>query len=327
MTASLVRRAGSPRLTVALFALLALAVLAEGFVASAWRLAAPLALVAVNLGCAIATRPRLRRGGLGVFHAALLAAIVVATAGRLTHLQGRVEIVDGAAFDARAVEVTSVGPLHRAALDTVAFVQGPFEIDYLPRLKRMRTRSTVWVGGDAAGARPVVVGDDRPLVVDGYRFYTTHNKGYAAIVSWAGANGGATGGVVHFPSYPRFDWKQEQRFELPGTGTIFAALDLPAAIDAEREWRYAPSSARADLIVDVLGRRTRLQPGESVDLPSGTLRYDGIRGWMGYRIDHDPAAHALLALAIIAVAGLGFHVLGASPARRAPARVRAEAVS
>lgn len=326
-TATLVRRAGSPRLTIALFALLALGVLAGDLVASAWRLAAPLALIALNLGCAIATRPRLRRGGLGVFHGALLAAMVVATAGRLMHLQGRVEIVDGAAFDAGAVEITSAGPLHRPALAAVAFVQGPYEIDYLPALKRMHTRSTVRVAGEDGNTRSAVVGDDRPLVVGGYRFYTTHNKGYAAIVSWTGFDGVPSGGAIHFPSYPRYDWKQEQAIDLPGATAIRVRLALPAAVDAEREWRYAPSSARADLIVDAGGRQATLAAGESLVLPGGTLRYEGLRGWMGYRIDHDPALHVLLACAIVAVAGLAFHVLGAGSPRRARARSRVPAES
>lgn len=324
MIAPIVRSVGSPPLTLAAFAAVGLGVLAEGWVTSAWRLAVPFALVAVNLACAIATRPRLRRGGLGVFHAALFAAMIAAAAGRLSHVQGRVEVVDGAAFDASAVEITSAGPF-AGGFDGVAFVQGAYTVDYLPSLKRMHTRSTVLVDDGDAGRRSLVVGDDVPLVVQGFRFYTTHNKGHAALLAWTGADGATVAGAVHFASYPRFDWKQEQGFALPGAGDLTIRLDLPAPADADAAWRFAPSTLVADVVVVADGREHRLAPGAALRLKAGTLRYEGTRGWMGYRIDRDPSLHALLAIALVGIAGLAVHVLGGSRRRRPAADALPEA--
>lgn len=324
MIATIVRRLGSPPLTLAAFAAVGLGVLVEGWVTSAWRLAGPFALVAVNLACAIATRPRLRRGGLGVFHAALFVAMIVAAVGRLSHVQGRVEVVDGAAFDPSAVEITSSGPF-ASGFDGVAFAQGAYTVDYLPGLKRMRTRSTVVVDDGEADRRSLVVGDDVPLVVNGWRFYTTHNKGYAALLAWTGADGATVAGAVHFPSYPRFDWKQEQTFMLPGAGDLMIRLDLPAPADADVEWRFAPSTRVADVVVVADGREHRLAPGAALRLAAGTLRYEGVRGWMGYRIDRDPSVHTLLAITLIAIAGLAVHVLGGSRRPRPAADALPEA--
>jgi hypothetical protein len=66
----------SPRLTLAGFAVLAVAILASLQLPQlpAAAIALPLALLGVNLSAALWVFPRLRRGGLGLFHACLLAA-------------------------------------------------------------------------------------------------------------------------------------------------------------------------------------------------------------------------------------------------------------
>ena len=77
-----------------------------------WYLVVPLAWLAVNLLCAMAANVKLRRGGLLVFHVALLSVIVLVALGRLTHLDGQLEISEGSAFSASAVHITRRGPAH-----------------------------------------------------------------------------------------------------------------------------------------------------------------------------------------------------------------------
>ena len=192
-----------------------------------WVLVAPLAFLAVNLLAAIATNPRInRRGGLLVFHLGLLAIIVLAGIGRLTHLDAQLEITEGAAFSPSDMTHLAKGPWHSGALEQLAFVQGSFTVDYSPGMVRGLTHSTVFIPQDTA--RPSgptndsqswqtkVVGDDRPLKLEGYRFYTTFNKGFAPVLTWIPDGGGeALSGTIHMPSYPLFDYKQESSWTPP----------------------------------------------------------------------------------------------------------------
>lgn len=299
---------GSTRTALAAFGLVAAALVAVDLFPDAptWVIAAPLSLAVVNLATAIATNERLRRGALCVFHAALLALMVAAGIGRLARFEGRVEVAEGAALDVKAVEATVRGPLHRFSLPDAAFVQGPIHVDYRPGIRRAHTRSVVSVAD--APARIEVVGDDLPLHVNGYRLYTTHNKGFAPILTWRPRDGAAATGALHLPSYPLFDWQQETRWQPPGGGELrlFLRLDEPLAED--RAWILEPSAARGVLVVHAREGSRELRPGDEVELGGGTLRFERLAGWMGYRIYHDPALPWLLVFAVTAAAGLASHL-------------------
>ncbi|MDH4062208.1 MAG: cytochrome c biogenesis protein ResB, partial [Aquincola sp.] len=210
---------GSPRLALALFALLGVAVAAAGRGAApaGGLLAVPLALLALNLGCAIATHASFRQQpALLVFHVALLALVLLAAAGRLTYLNGTLEISVGEEFSG-ALTQREQGPLHGDAIERLAFTQLEFAVHYQPGMKRAQTESRVaW--RDAAGRpREAVVGDDAPLRLAGYRFYTTPNKGFAPEFVWRSAQGReAMRGTVHLPSYPAQLAAQEQDWTPPG---------------------------------------------------------------------------------------------------------------
>jgi len=301
---------GSTPAMLAGFALLAAALAAAHADAGApsWIIVAPLALLALNLAAAIAAHPRLRRGGLGVFHVALLALMIVAAAGRLARFEGRVEMAEGAALDPSAVEELTRGPLHRFAMPAEAFVQGPISVRYRPGVKRAHTRSEVSVPGEDGSAATRVVGDDEPLVVAGYRFYTTHNKGFAPILTWQPASGRAQTGALHLPSYPLFDWRQENRWRPPGAGELRVWLRLDEPLAEDRAWTLEPRSARGVLVVQAQGTRAELREGEELRLEGGTLRYERLAGWMGYRVFFDPTLPWLLGLALAAAAGLAAYL-------------------
>jgi len=301
---------GSTRVTLAGFVLLGAAVVAvESWPGAPDSVAVvPLVLLATNLACALATRRRLRTGGLGVFHVALLALMVVAAGGRLTRFEGRVEVAEGGELEASAVDASFRGPLHRFRLADAAFAQGPLRVEYRAGLRRAHTTTVVRVRDDDGRTRTVAVGDDVALVVNGYRLYTTHNKGFAPVVTWTPRGGAAQSGALHLPSYPRFDGAQELLWQPPGGSELRVFLRLDQPLDEARDWVLEPGATSAALVVHDGGRRAELRPGESLALAEGTLRYERLAGWMGYRIYYDPTLPALFAIALVAIAGLAWHL-------------------
>lgn len=320
----LLRTLASNRLMMAGFALLAVGTVASyklpGMPVAV--LVAPLALLALNLAAAIAVRPALRRGGLGLFHACLLALMLLAGWGRLVHLDGRVEVTEGTVLDTAQIEVTAQGPWHGDAWRLLSFQQGLWEVDYAPRVWRTHTRSQVWLPGERT---PLVVGDDTPLVLDGYRFYTTSNKGFAPVITWQPAGAEPVSGVLHMPSYPALEWKQEQSWKAPDGRELRFWLRVEARVPQDARWTLAPQSTPAVLAVSLDGQRHELRPGDAVQLPGATLRFERLNGWMGYKIFYDPTLIPMLLAALAGVAGLAWHLwhragaLAPAPAGGVPA--------
>jgi hypothetical protein len=306
---TITRLVASTRLTMAGFALLAAGILATyNLPGSAMGIVvAPLALLAVNLCAAMLVHPRLRRGGLGVFHAALLVMILLAGCGRLTHLDGRLEVTEGTVAGPEQLQVTASGPLHGTGWQKIAFLQGRYEVNYAPRLKRGRTHSEVWLEGEAA---PRIVGDDTPLVLDGYRLYTTFNKGFAPLLTWQPAQGEATQAALHLPSYPLFDYQQTQDWTPPGASKLRLWLRIEQPLQADAAWTLRPADMSATLIVEADGRRHELKPGDAVQLAGALLKYERLLGWMGYRVFYDPTLPWLLVVSLAGVLGLAWHLWG-----------------
>jgi hypothetical protein len=301
------RSLASGRLTMAGFALLgAAALLSLRWLAMpAAGLVLPIALLAVNLAAAIATRPALRCGGLGLFHFALLAFLMLAAVGRLTHLDARVEVAQDGSYDPALVEITGQGPWHGDGWKRLRFGQGSWEVDYAPGVKRTRTRSQIWLPEDDT---PRMVGDDTPLLLEGYRLYTTPNKGFAPLLTWQQAGAGPVQGLLHMPSYPLFEWKQENAWTAPDGTALRFWLRMERALPQDARWTLSPRDMPALLVVEVAGARHELRPGETLALPHATLRYEKLMGWMGYRIFYDPTMVPLLLVSLLGVAGLAWHL-------------------
>lgn len=302
---------GSPRLTLVLLPLLGLAVVAVGRspgATSAW-LAAPLAALAANLAASIATRPAFRaQPWLLAFHAALLAVVLLAALGRLVFLQGTLELSQGEEFTGELLQ-SERGPLHRDTLAQARFTNVDFTVDYEPGVKRGHTANLVEWRADDGSRGTGVVGDDAPLRLAGYRFYTTSNKGFAPELTWEPRAGGAVRGTVHLPSYPAQLAEQHAAWVPPGEAV---ALDLrlrieQRLIDVENAWRLELPS-RHRLLVESAGVRAELLPGQSVELPQGTLRYERLRLWMGYLVSHDPTQPWLVAASLVAAGCLAAHL-------------------
>ena len=273
-----------------------------------WVLVVPLALLSVNLFAAILSNPHInRRGGLLLFHVGLLLIVVLAAVGRLTRMDGRIELTEGSAFAAEDLTEVQRGPWHAGALDRVEFVQGPYTVDYTAGMARGPTRSTVLIPDAQGGWEPRVVGDDTPLVLERYRFYTTFNKGFAPILTWIPDQGAPVTGSVHMPAYPLFEHRQANRWTPPGAQEVRFWLQLETGMDPQADWRLDPVNTTGVLVVRAGERRVELRPGETQRLAGGMLRYERLSSWMGYKLFYDPTLHWLFIASMIAVFGLAAH--------------------
>lgn len=307
----ILRPLASLRLTLAVLLALGLAVLYAyvGEAGSGLMLVPPLFLLSLNLIAAVATNPVFRGwSALLVFHLALIAIVLLLAAGRLTYLKGHVELAEGEEFGGTLTEVDA-GPWHWSGLSKVHFINEGFRITYAAGLQRENTRNTVRYT-DAGGVwQTMEIGDQTPLVLSGYRFYTSHNKGFAPAFLWHGKRApGPVLGTVHLPSYPINEYRQALDWQLPGSGVkIWSMLQFNEVIlDPEKKSEFR-MPRQHKMIVRIGDLRREMQPGDAIDLPEGRLEYQGLRTWMGYTVFYDWTIHWLLAACVLAVAAMSWH--------------------
>lgn len=315
----LVRPLASLKVTAACLVLLLAAVVCAYFtrVGAAWTLALPLALCAVNLGAAILTNPLFRRqGALLSFHLALLAIVVLVAVGRLTYLKGSLELSQGEWFDGHLTE-QEAGPWHPDRLSRVRFANEGFDIAYDPGIKRGPTQNRVrWMEPDGTSGSGLI-GDHHALVLQGYRFYTSFNKGFALVFRWHPADGAApVSGTVHLPAYPLHESKQALAWSPPGSGlSLWTMLQIDETVldPARASTFHVPDHHR--VVVRIGEDRHELRPGEQLELSQGTLVYTGLSTWMGYAVFYDATIPWLLAAAALAVASLALYLVRRYAAR------------
>lgn len=324
-----VAHVGSLRSTLALLGLLGLAVFAGQAVEAlgAPALTVSMALLSLNLVAALVVHPAFRRQlPLLVAHLALLALVLLAAYGRLASLDGRFELTQGVPFDGTLIDARA-GALHHDGLQRLSFSHQGFEIDYAPGRKRGATRNPVTWRDEAGRERSAVIGDHRPLVLDGYRFYTSPNKGFAPMLTWTPRDGGEpVTGAVHLPAFPAHELRQSIEWSLPDGRRAWVLLQTDEVlIDPSRPSRFSLPS-RHTLVLRMDPQRHELQPGQSFELGGGTLTYLGLRSWMGYRVTYDPTLPWLLAASLLAAFALAWHYTqrfffaapAGSPARPVP---------
>jgi cytochrome c biogenesis protein len=276
---------------------------------SMWVLVVPLALLGINLSAAIVSNPNIhQQPGLLVFHLCLLGTVILAGIGRLTHLDAHLEITQGQMFSPELLLEVRKGPWHSGDLDKVAFVQGHYTVDYAAGLRRGQTHSEVLIPTAEGVPRVQDVGDDRPLVLHRYRFYTTHNKGFSPVLTWIPQEGKPITGRINMPSYPLFEYKQDNRWVPPGTDEeIKFWLQLDTGMTLDEAWVLDGRNSSGILVVTTGDRRVELLPGEEVQLAHGRLRYESLTTWMGYRVFYDPTIQWLFFVTVLGVIGLGHY--------------------
>lgn len=283
-------------------------------VSVSWAISPPLFILALNLAAAVVTNPLFRKEtGLLVFHLGLISLVIFAGLSRLTYLRGNVEVTEGLVFNPAQATIDS-GPWHNFQLDTVRFVNEGFKINYDEGLIRRDTYNRITWFDDNGASHSQVIGDDYPFVANGYRFYTTSNKGFAPIFTWVPeGNSEPITGSVHFPSYPAYRKEQSKNWKAPGGVEIQTKLLFDEVIIDSRK----PSGFRLPDDKRVLVRAgdisREMKPGDSIkleELPKGTLVYREMRTWMGYFIFYDWTTAWMLASCGVAVIGLALHYYG-----------------
>jgi hypothetical protein len=317
----LLRTLASVRLTLGGFLLLGVAVLAasRGWPGGHWPVTAVLSLLALNLAAALLVNPAFRAlPALFGFHFGLLMLVLCLGVGQLTRFKGHLELAEGQDFDPAVVVTDRRAWLEPSLPREGAFRQGAINVNYAAGLVRRDSLSTVTLDD----GRELHAGDGHPLVVDGHRFYLTHNKGFSALLRWEGRDKRQTRrGVVNFPSYPRLAPQQERQWRTPG-GTQLTLLLQPSPYPQDANWRLDRGRAGGSLWVEVPGNGSmELVVGDYLDLPAGRLHLEGLGMWMGYRVYHDPSLPWLLVSALISMGFLAYHVHGrlAAPRGRIPA--------
>lgn len=308
---SVLRALASLKLTLVILIALALgvAVAYHSETRTTWALVVPLTLAALNLMAAVVTNGVFRRqSALLAFHLALIAILLLVAAGRLSYLKGQIELTDGEEFNG-VPSAAEAGPWHWWRLDRVRFVNQGFDIEYAPGVRRGKTRNALRYIDDDGRAQSAVIGDNDPLVLHGYRIYTSSNKGFAPTFLWQPAKGGAAQfGSVHLPAYPVHEYEQAREWQPPGSAhKVWVMLQFDEVIlDPEKPSEFRLPT-RHTLVVRVDGQRREIVPGEQVRLPDGVLTYEGLRAWMGYSVFSDWTIHWLLASGFMAVASLAWH--------------------
>ncbi len=295
---------GSLRSTLLLFALLAAVVVLRP---TYWPLALVIALLACNLCMALVAHPAFRRQlPLLAAHLAMLALVVLVAVGRLTALDGRFELTQGVPFDGTLLD-RDAGALHVDRLQRLSFRHHGFEIDYAPGRQRSATRNSVtWFDQDGQ-PRSAVIGDHHPLVLQGHRFYTTPNKGFAPLLRWLPERGEAVLGSVHLPSFPAQELQQSREWQLPDGRSAWVMLQTDETLIDPRSASRFELPREHRLVVRIGEQRAELVPGQRLTVAGGSLQYESLRSWMGYRVAYDPTLPWLLLAALSSALALATH--------------------
>jgi len=307
------RLLGSLRITLWLFIIFAVLILAHSFTEEhpPLLIALPLLLLALNLLAALVTTATLRcQLPLLIFHLALLALLLLIAIGRLSSFDGEIELTTGEAFNGVPSAAHS-GPWHRTRLDQLKFMLRDFSIRYVPDsngISRDVTECKIaWI--DERGVQQDgIIGDHLPLLLHGYRIYTTANKGFAPLFRWQTSDGAMRQGSIHLPSWPAQQYNQALEWPLAGSNErVWTQLQFDEAIlDPAHPSQFRPPSEHI-LVMRVGAERHELRPGDSINLGYGILTYLGLRTWMGFHITSDWTLPWLIAAGVIAALSLAWH--------------------
>ncbi len=267
----------------------------------------PLGLLAINLFAALIVNHRIRRSTpLYLFHITLFVLLCLILVDDQFSLQARVELSESQDFNPAQVVTMKAGKWYTNSLETISFKQGDISVSYGPGRVRGYTRSHIAViSGKSISDQ--YIGDDTPLKVNGYKFYTTHNKGFSAVLGWQPDGGARLNGTVHFPSYPGFEWKQDNYWELPMAEPLALRLILSDSPPENTGWVLSREFSDMQLSIDQSGSQYLLSPGQSIELDSGVLTFARIHMWMGYRITYNPVLPWLFIVSMLGTLFLGWY--------------------
>lgn len=298
----------SPRLTVLFFMLTAAAALAAAYrvTTPTVLMAAPFALLLANVGAAILVQRRFRADlPLLLFHLALLSLVALIGLARLIYMTGTLTLTSGTAFDGQLT--TDVrGPLHGGRPRELRFANDGFVEDQSARHRLHATYNRVRWQDDAGQWHPALIGDDQPLLIKGYKIYTSNHRGFSPLFRWQGTDGSEEFGTVQLADQLDGLPAPAMKSRLPDGSEIWVMLDseqLDAAPGKERV-NLASASLAHSLILRLGEARHVMRPGDRIDLPGGNLTYVQLDSWMGYVISYDPTRPWIFATVLIGIASL-----------------------
>ena len=300
---------GSPRLTVAFFLLMAtgsLWIAQFGGDATVGSLP-PLLLLTINLMASISTRPRFRADlPLLVFHLALLALVLLLAAARLIYFDGATILTAGTSFEGHLVK-DSRGALHGNGLDTLRFANDGFTENFPQRGQYLSTYNRVRWWDEAGGSHVTEIGDDRPLILNGYRIYATARRGFSPTFFWQPATGEGGYGTVQLPDSNVDGMGPAVEWQLPSGPMSWVMLNLDSAplpqAGAQREG-LGEGSMGHHLVLRMGEQRITLKPGESAEIEGGRMTYVRLNSWMGYRIVKDPTEPWVVATVLVGIVSM-----------------------
>jgi len=276
-----------------------------------WIILVPTLLLIVNFLLALFTRSILKNNWLlMVFHFALIALVILVLLGQLTYLQATLELSTNEEFSGQLENVRQ-GPLHSYELTQARFTNLGFQIRYHKGIKRDKTLNQIKLINDDGRNQMIEIGDHVPLVIGHYRFYTSHNKGYAPVFEWYPS--GSTEvilGSIHLPAYPVHEYRQALEWKIPGSDrSLWTFLSIEDDVLPEDRAFDFQVPEKHQLIVRYQDQRHELKPGDELTLPEGVLRYQKLSTWMGYKVDYDWTRPWLLVTTLIGLFGLIMHFI------------------
>ena len=305
---------GSNRLTLSLLLILAICIVIyyqTTISGRIWILVVPTSLLILNFFCALYYRQIMKNNWLLMsFHFALIALIFLLFIGQMTYLRATLELAENEEFSGQLENVDS-GPWHRYGLADSRFTNRGFQIRYNKGIMRAETLNQLELTREDGSRQQLEIGDQVPLVIGHYRFYTSHNKGYAPVFDWipSGSNQAITGSI-HLPAYPAHEFNQALEWQLPGSDMkLWTMLQLREDVLPEDKDFFYKVPEQHELIVRYGDNRQVLQPGDEIRFDSGVLRYKKLTTWMGYKVDYDWTRPWLLSTCIIGMLGLFSHFL------------------
>lgn len=302
------RAAAAPRWTVLFFLLMAAAALAiaQGAMAATPLTAIPFVLLVVNLVASILSNARFRADlPLLIFHLALLALVALVALARLTYLDARATLSSGTVFEG-TLERQERGPLHWGRIEALRFANEGMSARYSEKGSYRGTDNRVrWQ--DSNGAWQISeIGDDRPLVLDGYRIYATVYRGLAPLFSWQPTGGAQEVGSVQLEDHRNSDLPPAAGWQLPGGPNLWVQINftpLAAPRDTQQQ-NLGAGELQHTLVLRSGAQRHVMRIGDEIDFPQGKLRYLQLDSWMSYRFVYDPTVPWIIATLIVGVASL-----------------------
>lgn len=298
----------SPRWTVVFFLLSAVAALAVNYqvMTPTALMAAPFVLLVINVGAAIVTHRRFRADlPLLLFHLALLALVALLGLARLIYMEGTLMLTSGTSFEGQLL-TDERGPLHAGRLADVHFANEGFSEDISARNRLHATYNRVRWRDQVGQWHAAQIGDDRPLIINGYKIFTTIHRGFSPVFRWQPAEGPEDYGTVQLADPTTGTFAPAMKSKLPNGADIWVMLDFRESAEASPRLREdMGSKALAHTLVLRMGAdRYELRLGDHLDLPGGRLDYVRLDSWMGYNLTYDPTRPWIIATVLIGIASL-----------------------